>query len=311
MNKNDSKAVKIISLVTQPFGLAAICYFFYYINNELSAAVGFLEWQVINAVFFALLILMLSVNLIGLIIPPIGKKIEGFNINYYPFTIAEVVYLCLSVPVIEIIWFIMLFVDVLRRNSGLLFIIYLVMQIPMLMSLVLLVVRKCNLIDTGTKQKQMRSNPNAIMQNPVVNGLYNEFLAPPQNTVQVNPKMPMQKPMPNGIQPNVQMQMQNPVQNSVQQNVQRPTPTSVQTSVQPNVQRPTPTPVPSVNKETPEIQYNSRMTENVGQTTSQGDKPHQTPTPRKQSHIDLPYEELDSNGKPIKKPSPPVNLIKK
>ena len=295
MNKNDSKAVKIISLVTQPFGLAAICYFFYYINNELSAAVGFLEWQVINAVFFALLILMLSVNLIGLIIPPIGKKIEGFNINYYPFTIAEVVYLCLSVPVIEIIWFIMLFVDVLRRNSGLLFIIYLVMQIPMLMSLVLLVVRKCNLIDTGTKQKQMRSNPNAIMQNPVVNGLYNEFLAPPQNTVQANPKMPMQKPMPNGIQPNVQMQMQNPVQNSVQQNVQRPTPT----------------PVPSVNKETPEIQYNSRMTENVGQTTSQGDKPHQTPTPRKESHIDLPYEELDSNGKPIKKPSPPVNLIKK
>ncbi|MBQ2347742.1 MAG: hypothetical protein II388_05150, partial [Clostridia bacterium] len=251
------------------------------------------------------------INIMGLIISSIGKTIENCNIKYYPVTIAEVVYLCLSVPVIEIIWFIMLFVDVLRRNSGLLFIIYLVMQIPMLMSLVLLVVRKCNLIDTGTKQKQMRSNPNAIMQNPVVNGLYNEFLAPPQNTVQVNPKMPMQKPMPNGIQPNVQMQMQNPVQNSVQQNVQRPTPTSVQTSVQPNVQRPTPTPVPSVNKETPEIQYNSRMTENVGQTTSQGDKPHQTPTPRKESHIDLPYEELDSNGKPIKKPSPPVNLIKK
>ena len=311
MNKNDSKAVKIISLATQPFGLAAICYFFYYINNELSAAVGFLEWQVINAVFFALLILMLSVNLIGLIIPPIGKKIEGFNINYYPFTIAEVVYLCLSVPVIEIIWFIMLFVDVLRRSSGLLFILYLVIQIPMLISLITLIIRKCNLIDTGTKQKQMRSNPNAIMQNPVVNGLYNEFLAPPQNPVQVNSKMPMQIPIANGVQPNVQRQIPTPVQNSVQQNVQRPNPTSVQTSVQPNVQRPTPTPVPSVNKETPEIQYNSRMTENVGQTTSQGDKPHQTPTPRKESHIDLPYEELDSNGKTIKKPSPPVNLIKK
>ncbi|MBQ5439283.1 MAG: hypothetical protein IIT49_00700, partial [Clostridia bacterium] len=214
------------------------------------------------------------------------------NIKYYPVTIAEVVYLCLSVPVIEIIWFIMLFVDVLRRSSGLLFILYLVIQIPMLISLITLIIRKCTLIDLGTKQRQMQSN---LMQNPIVNGLYNEFLAPPQNPVQVNSKMPMQIPIANGVQPNVQRQIPTPVQNSVQPNIQRQTPTSV----------------PSSNKTVPDIQYNSRMTENIGQTTSQSDDSQQTANPRKESQINLLYEELDSNGKPVKKPSPPVNLIKK
>ena len=259
MNKDDSKAMKIISLITMPIGLVSIGYFYFYLNSIFSdAAVSppdgwlfnadfYVKAQSICAVFFGILILLLTINLLGLIIPPIGKKIDSVNIKYIGVAIIDIVYICLSVPVLEVIWFIMLFVDMLRV-SGWALVVYLVIQIPMLMSLVALVIKKCNILDIRSKQHQETFLASSTA-NRVLTGLYNEFLAPPENMqsgmlngVQPNYQQQMQRPVQNGVQPNYQPQMQRPVQNGVQPNyqqqMQRPIQNGVQPNYQPQMQRP-------------------------------------------------------------------------
>ena len=321
MNKDDSKAMKIISLITMPIGLVSIGYFYFYLNSIFSdAAVSppdgwlfnadfYVKAQSICAVFFGILILLLTINLLGLIIPPIGKKIDSVNIKYIGVAIIDIVYICLSVPVLEVIWFIMLFVDMLRV-SGWALVVYLVIQIPMLMSLVALVIKKCNILDIRSKQHQETFLASSTA-NRVLTGLYNEFLAPPEN---------MQSGMLNGVQPNYQQQMQRPVQNGVQQNFQQQTQRPVQNGALTNTNNN----VQSMNMSIPDVRYDHRMGVNnsqnnastvfipQSQSTAPTENTEQTEKPKKESYINLPYDSgLDLNGNPVKKPSPPVSLIKK